>query len=69
VRTHGEATAHMSAVIDPGMRHFQALNQPDQIAAIRQLATSGMGDYAIAAATRLSVEQVRSILTGLQESP
>jgi hypothetical protein len=56
------ATAHMSAVVGPGMRNFLALGHADQIAAIKQLATSGMGEYAIAAATRLSVEEVRRIL-------
>jgi hypothetical protein len=57
----------MSVVIDdPGMRNFLALDHADQAAAIKQLATAGMGDYAIAAATRLSVEEVRRILRGIE---
>lgn len=54
----------MSAVIDPGLRNFLALSHADQLAAMKQLAASGMGEYAIAAATRLSVEEVRRILKG-----
>jgi hypothetical protein len=49
-------------IADPGMRNFLSLEHSDQIAAIKQLADSGMGDYAVAAATRLSVEEVRRIL-------
>jgi hypothetical protein len=52
----------MSAVIDPGMQNFEALGHTDRIAAIKELARQGMGEYAIAAATRLSVEAVRRIL-------
>jgi hypothetical protein len=52
----------MNTVIDPGMRNFLALNHAQQIAAVKQLVTLRMGEYAIAAATRLSVEEVRRIL-------
>jgi hypothetical protein len=58
----------MSAV-DPGMQNFLSLGHADQMAAIKQLAALGMGEYAIAAATRLSVEQVRGILAGDQVLP
>lgn len=49
---------------DPGMVNFIALSHSDQLAAIKQLAAAGMGEYAVAAATRLSVEEVRRILKG-----
>ena len=52
----------MNAHVDAGMWHFQALSHTDQIAAIKQLAHQGMSPYAIAAATRLSVEEVKRIL-------
>lgn len=44
------------------LRHFHALNFEEQANAIRRLATMGMSDHGIAAATRLSVEFVRRIL-------
>ena len=44
------------------MRHFMRLSRDEQRAAIHRLATSGMSDYGIAAATALSVEMVRTIL-------
>lgn len=54
--------ARMSAVIDPGMRNFMTLEHSEQITAIKQLAALEIGEYAIAAATRLSVEEVRRII-------
>jgi hypothetical protein len=39
-----------SGIDDPRMGNFVAMSHVDQIAAIKQLASSGMGDYAIAAA-------------------
>jgi hypothetical protein len=42
--------------------HFQLLDRDQQEQAVRRLAASGMGDYTIAAATRLSVEVIRRIL-------
>lgn len=53
---------------DPGMQNFVALDHTDQVTSIKQLATgSGMGEYAIAAATRRSVEEVRRILRETSE--
>lgn len=52
----------MSAVVEPGMHNFVALEQTDQIAAIKQLAAAEMSAYVIAAVTRLSVEQINRIL-------
>ena len=51
----------MSAV-DARMLHFAMLTESEQHAAIKRLANSGMADTSIAAATMLSVEQVRMIL-------
>jgi hypothetical protein len=47
---------------DSAMWHFRALDVTAQAEVIRRLAASGMGDYTIASATRLSVEFVRRIL-------
>jgi DNA-directed RNA polymerase specialized sigma24 family protein len=44
------------------MHHFQLLSLEEQRAAIQRLANSGMSDATIAAATGLSVEQIRSII-------
>jgi hypothetical protein len=44
------------------LKHFLLLDRDAQESAIRRLAASGMRDYTIAAATGLSVEQVRRIL-------
>jgi hypothetical protein len=44
------------------MFYFAMLSRDEQHAAIHRLAESGMSDYGIAAATRLSVEMVRAIL-------
>jgi len=44
------------------LRHFMLLNRDEQRAAIHRLANSGYSDYGVAAATSLSVEQVRVIL-------
>lgn len=44
------------------MHYFQLLSHDDQRAAIHKLANSGMSDYTIAAATKLSVEMIRAIL-------
>ena len=41
---------------------FDALTRDEQKQAIFDLADEGFGDYGIAAATKLSVEQVRQIL-------
>jgi hypothetical protein len=46
---------------DPRMRHFVALPHADQVAAIKQLANS-VSPYVIAAATRLSVEEIKRIV-------
>jgi hypothetical protein len=47
--------------------HFLLLTQAEQAAAIRRLAAAGWSEYGIAAATRLSVEMVRRVLT--EENP
>jgi 2-iminoacetate synthase ThiH len=44
------------------MHYFAMLSREEQREAIRRLANSGMSDYTIAAATKLSVEMVRIIL-------
>lgn len=44
------------------MHHFLLLDHGQQVAAIRHMHDTGMSDYTIAAATRLSVEMVRRIL-------
>lgn len=42
--------------------HFAALDREQQEQAVRRLAATGMGDHTIAAATQLSIEQIRRIL-------
>jgi hypothetical protein len=49
------------------LNHFLLLTRGEQETAIRRLAASGMNDYAIASATRLTVEQVRRILAATAE--
>jgi hypothetical protein len=44
------------------LRHFLLLDRHEQRTAIQRLASGGISDYVIAAATMLSVEQVRIIL-------
>jgi hypothetical protein len=44
------------------LAHFMILTRDEQEAAICRLAKSGMSEYSIATATRLSVEQVRCVL-------
>ena len=44
------------------MQHFNALSHDDQLAAIRSLAHEGQSEHAIARATGLSVEMIRSLL-------
>lgn len=44
------------------LAHFMILSRDEQEAAICRLARSGMSEYSIATATRLSVEQVRRVL-------
>ena len=44
------------------LHHFVMLDRDQQAAAIRRLAASGVSDYGIAAATRLSVEFVRTVI-------
>jgi hypothetical protein len=46
----------------PELQQFLKLTRAQQVSAIRELAMSGMSEYGIAAAVRLSVEQVRLIL-------
>lgn len=44
------------------LHHFLLLPRQQQIEAIYRLHVSGMSDYGIASATRLSVEQIRRLL-------
>ncbi len=46
--------------------YFKLMSQTDQAKAIRKLATAGMSDSTIAAATLLSKEMVRRILAEAQ---
>lgn len=57
-----ESCASPTADIPAERRYFDALDVTGRESAIRGLAASGASDYAIAAATRLSVEQVRRVL-------
>jgi hypothetical protein len=45
------------------MYHFLELNWEERAEAIKRMAAEGRSDHGIAAATRLSVEQVRRILS------
>jgi hypothetical protein len=44
------------------LRHFLLLDRDQQVQAIRRLVSSGMSEHIAAAASGLSVEQVRRIL-------
>jgi hypothetical protein len=57
-----ESCAAPTADIPAERRYFEALDISGRKTAIRGLAAAGSSDYAIAAATRLSVEQVRRVL-------
>lgn len=48
--------------VENRMLYFAMLTEAEQHAAIKRLAASGVGEASIAAATMLSVEQVRIIL-------
>jgi hypothetical protein len=50
------------AVGDRSVDYFRLLTPAEQAESIRRLATSGLTDYDIAAATRLHVEQVRRVI-------
>lgn len=45
------------------MLHFEVLTREEQENAIRSLADDGMSEYQLAAATRLSVEMIRRVLS------
>lgn len=47
---------------DRSREYFDSLTRDEKVAAIRQLASQGFGDYDIAAATRLSVDAIRQSL-------
>lgn len=57
-----ESCAAPSVDIPAERRHFEELDVAGRESAICDLAAAGSSDYAIAAATRLSVEQVRRVL-------
>ncbi len=57
-----ESCAAPAADIPAERRYFEALDIAGRKVAIRGLAAAGSSDYAIAAATRLPVEQVRRVL-------
>jgi hypothetical protein len=44
------------------LHHFLLLDRAEQEAAIRRLIAAGMPEYTVAAATGLSVEQVRRVI-------
>jgi hypothetical protein len=46
----------------PGFARIQRLDRDEQATAIRRLAASGLSEYSIASATRLSVEMIRRVL-------
>jgi hypothetical protein len=50
------------------MHYFALLTRDEQHSAIQRLAASGMSEYGIAAATRLSVEMIRAILGELRKA-
>jgi hypothetical protein len=53
----------MTAPAIPGeLLHFVLLDREQRVRAIRRLAASGMSAHGIAAATRLSVEQIQAVL-------
>lgn len=52
----------MSASPQRELHHFVMLDRDQQAAAIRKLAASGVSDYGVSAATRLSVEFVRTVI-------
>jgi ABC-type phosphate/phosphonate transport system ATPase subunit len=47
---------------DSHMHYFAMLSREEQHQAIHKLSNGGMSDYAIAAATKLSIEMIRFIL-------
>jgi DNA-binding NarL/FixJ family response regulator len=51
------------------MRHFERLTQHEREQAIKRMADMGMSDHGIAAAARISVEQVRQIIGQREEPP
>ena len=57
-----ESCAAPTVDIPAERRNFETLDIAGRKTAIRGLAAAGSSDYAIAAATRLSVEQVRRVL-------
>jgi hypothetical protein len=60
--------AYGALVSDDGrLRAFQIMTREEQAAAIRRLANSGMSEHGIARATRLSVELIRHVLSGVWE--
>jgi hypothetical protein len=48
--------------VNTARQHFDSLTVEEKRAAVRRLARQGFGDYAIAAAAHLAVEQVRLVL-------
>lgn len=50
------------------MYHFLLLSHDDQLSAVRRLHKAGMGDYVIASAAGISVEQVRRLLAEDREA-
>lgn len=58
-----ESCAAPTADVPAERRNFEALDIAGRKIAIRDLAAAGSSDYAIAAATRLSVEKVRRVLS------
>jgi hypothetical protein len=55
----------MSRLRERELRHFLLLDQAQQVQAIRRLISSGMSECTVAAATGLSVEQIRRVLADI----
>ena len=60
---HPRRQSSSSSVCQQDRRNFQLLNRAEQAEAIRRMAAGGVSDQTIAAATGLSVEVVRRVLS------
>jgi len=60
---------HTPGQLDTARLHFHALSREEQAEAIRGMAASGQGEYTIARATGLAVEQIRNMLGRAERRP
>ncbi len=51
------------------LRHFLLLDRDQQVQAIRRLIAAGMSEATVAAATCLSVEEIRQVLATAESAP